>query len=268
MPPPHSPNPFTWRTGITRGEDFLDRDREQRTICTLLQGRQHCQIVGPRRIGKTSLLLQIQRAAPQWDGDAVVALVDLQDPHCFTLSGWLECVGRQLEWDTTPTSLMDFADCVESMLSEGRHPVLCLDEFEELTSRRNEFPRDFFLTMRFCSQKGMSVITASRKPLNELTEHGDPTSPFYNIFPLVRLEPFSSQDAEDFVTTPRPGVPPFTSDESEEILKFAQGHPLALQVACFYVLESKQSGENLTHAMERAKEEMKSYLSGGEATTT
>jgi len=257
------PNPFIWRSGITKAEDFFNRDNEQRTIRDFLRGRQNCQIVGPRRIGKTSLLLQIERVASEWDEAAVVAYLDLQDPHCFTLSGWLGRAGHQFGWSTPPASLVEFADCMEDMLlSKGNHPVLCLDEFEELTLRRDQFTRDFFLTLRSCGQGGMSIVTASQNPLSDLTDPDDHlTSPFYNSFPLLRLGAFADSDAKDFITIHRPGASPFMHDEKEAILEFAKGHPLALQVACFHVLQAKENGESLIVAMQRTEDDVRASLS-------
>lgn len=65
---------------------------------------------------------------------------------------------------------------------------------------------------------------------------------------------------EDFVNLLRPGVPPFIPEEKGAILTFAKGHPLALQVACFHVLEAKKSGEPLTVAMQKAADEMKALV--------
>ena len=81
------PNPFIWRGGITKAEDFYNRETEQRMLRSYLRGRQNCQIVGVRRIGKTSLLRQIERVSSDWDRTTVVVYVDLQDARCFTLSG-------------------------------------------------------------------------------------------------------------------------------------------------------------------------------------
>src|SRR5262249_38306693 len=71
--PPASSFPFSWRTGITNGEAFFDRDKEQHTLRKYLRDRQSCQIVGPRRIGKSSLLRRIERIAPHWEDGALVA---------------------------------------------------------------------------------------------------------------------------------------------------------------------------------------------------
>ncbi len=70
------------------------------------------------------------------------------------------------------------------------------------------------------------------------------------------------EEAEDFVNTYRAGVPFFTPGEKEEILNFAQDHPLALQVACYYALEAKQR-ESISSALRKADEEMKAMLPHG-----
>ena len=255
-----APNPFIWRTGITKAEDFFDRDREQSTLHAYLHGKQNCQIVGPRRIGKTSLLRQIERAASDWDSKTSAAYIDLQDPRCFTLADWLGHVSTQFGWAAPASTLLEFAEGVEAMLSKGRHPILCLDEFEQMTLRPAEFDRDFFSGLRSCGQKGMSLITASKRPLSELTRGDDPSSSFYNIFSVVNPAGFADKDAEDFVNLHRPGVPAFTPQEKKKILKFAKGHPLALQVACFHVIEAKENSDGLTAALQRAAHDMKAHL--------
>jgi AAA+ ATPase superfamily predicted ATPase len=258
-----APNPFIWRGGITKAADFFDRDNEQRTLRDFLRGRQNCQIVGPRRISKTSLLRQIERKAAEWEPAAVVAFIDLMDARCSTLIGWLHRVSRRFGWEQRVTTLGEFTDGIEAMVTAGKHPVLCLDEFEEFTTRRAEFTREFFANLRFCGQNGMSVITASQQPLSDLTERGDPSSPFYNIFRRLQLGPFAEADANDFVTIYRPGIAPFNDEEKKMILDFAKGYPLALQVACFHVVEERTNGGSLLTAMRKAAEEMRNYLPNG-----
>jgi hypothetical protein len=257
----HTANPFTWRKGITDAEAFFDRDREQRVLRDFLHKRQNGQIVGPRRMGKTSLLLQVQRAATTWQDDISIAYLDLQHPHCFTLAGWLRRVGRELGWDVAPPDMVVFAERVEELLRTGRRLVLCLDEFEELGARPTEFTRDFFLALRSCGQLGLSILTASHSALSTLTDpaHTD-SSPFFNSFPLISLGPSAREDAEDFIAIHRPGVPPFAPKERRAIRDFAKGHPLALQVACFHVLEAKAYKESLATALRNAEAEMKQYL--------
>ena len=66
----------------------------------------------------------------------MIAYMDLQSPRSFTLAGWLEQAGRRLNLSGSIASLADFYDAVESTLVGGIHPVLLLDEFEELVLLR------------------------------------------------------------------------------------------------------------------------------------
>lgn len=256
-------NPFIWRGGITKASDFFDRDHEQRNLRTFLQNRQNTQVVGPRRIGKTSLLRQVERKAQEWEANTVVAYMDLQDARCYTLAGWLRRVSRLFAWTAPATNLEEFAESVEAMIATGKRPVLCLDEFEELTMRRAEFTRDFYLTLRSCGQTGLSIITASKQQLSNLIDQNDPSSSFYNIFYLLPLGVFTEADATDFVTIWRVGVTKFAREEKQKILDFARGHPLALQVACFHVIEEGTNGGSLVTAMRKAADEIRNHLPGG-----
>ncbi|HMG72068.1 MAG TPA: hypothetical protein VK582_01090 [Pyrinomonadaceae bacterium] len=261
--PESAPNPFVWRSGVTAAANFFDREEEQRTLRSYLHGRQNCQIVGPHCIGKTPLLRQVERAAVNWNKHTVVAYLDPHDPRCYSLAGWLSEVSQQCHWSTPATTLNDFAARIVTTLEQGLHPVLCLDEFEELTMRPDEFTRNFFLALRSCGEKGMSIVTASRKPLSELFDPSDKlVSPFYTAFRHLPLGPFQPADAEDFVNIYRPGTPAFTPDEKGAILDFANGHPLALQIACYHVLDAKNSG-SISAAIIKAADEMRVILPRG-----
>jgi hypothetical protein len=105
----------------------------------------------------------------------------------------------------------------------------------------------------------MSIIAAAHRPLSELTDPGDPTSPFYNTFPILRMAPFSDADAQDFLTLRRPGTVPFTDDERAAILAFAKGHPLALQLGAFHVVDARAAGESVATAIENALNDMRAH---------
>jgi hypothetical protein len=156
--------------------------------------------------------------------------------------------------------MTDLEERVNAINARGSRPVLCLDEFNELARRPEEFTSDFFLDLRGLAQQGMVILTTARKPLCELVPGNTPASPFFNIFPILRLGPFAEKDAEDFVTLIRPGAPPFTPEEKRAILEFAKGYPAALQIACFHVLQAKRVGASLSDAMARAEDEMKTNL--------
>jgi hypothetical protein len=172
-PPPAISNPFVWRAGITEGEAFFNRERELAMVRDFLNKRQSVQVVGPRRIGKTSLLLHVRRIAQTWNNSVTVAYLDSQDPRCATLEGWLRRLAKQLKWDQAPGDLEGLADRTEAMLTGGSHPVVCLDEVEELIWRPGAFSREFFLTLRSLGQTGLSILTAGRTPLSQLMDQSD-----------------------------------------------------------------------------------------------
>jgi hypothetical protein len=254
-------NPFIWRGGITTAEEFFGRGTEQQMIRNCLRDRQNCQIVGPRRIGKTSLLRQIERSMEEWEGtEAVTAYVDLRSPRSFTLDGWLEQIGRQLNCATTLRSLADFLAAIQSILASGNHPILLLDEFEELTLRPTEFTSDFFLSLRSSGLLGLSIITTSQKGIDEMSGPSDTAFEYFKTFAPVPLTGFSYTNVEDFLHIDREGMDQFKPDERKAIQDFAQGHPLDLQIASFQVLEAKRRGESLSAAIRRANDYMKAYL--------
>lgn len=252
--------PYSWRGGITQEAQFFGRRREQDVILRYLKGRSNCQIVGPRRIGKTSLLLQAERLARGLGDHVLTSYVDFQDPHCNTLRGWMGRVGGGFGWGDTPETLSSFTDRIEDMIDEGFHPVLLVDEFGEITRRGHEFMRDFLLALRYCGQHGLSILTAAHRNLSELTDPEEDTSPFFNTLPVLRLAGFSSVDASDFVNFERPGILPFTPEQKAACLAFAQGHPLALQVCCFELAGAGTRVDEIQEAVRSAGEVMRSLL--------
>src|SRR5579884_557841 len=76
MAAPRDFNPFRF-SGPLPPEEMIDRDPEADELLALAQGGHSFRLVGPRRYGKTTLLLRVLEAAER-DGAATV-LVDLQD---------------------------------------------------------------------------------------------------------------------------------------------------------------------------------------------
>ncbi|MEZ4516185.1 MAG: ATP-binding protein [Chloroflexota bacterium] len=77
-------NPFYHRGAIRRQEDFIGRSTELAQILGLLRNGQSVSLIGPRRIGKSSLLLHLAqpdvRSSYGLDGsNALFALLDCQE---------------------------------------------------------------------------------------------------------------------------------------------------------------------------------------------
>ena len=263
IPPTIDINPFSNRAAIWNDCSFHDRKTECRTVRGCLRVRGNCQLVGARRIGKSSVLRFVERHCAEWCPSVRVAYLDLQDPRCYTLTGWLKEVAHGFRLPTVPCTLTELMEAVEDLLFAGVHPVLFLDEFGEMAQRGHEFSKEVFHTLRACGQRpqgGMSILTAAPKRLSEMTDPSSDSSPFFNTFPVLTIRAFAPADARAYVDLERPGIPSFTSREKERILEFAQDHPLALQTACYHVLAARESGEDLPTSLARAREECRHVL--------
>lgn len=256
-------NPFIWRSGVGDPQAFVGRAREIRTLQSYLRGRQSCQVLGPRRIGKTSLLRRLESTVAETLPGARPVYLTAQDPRLRTQAGLLSYVLSRLGFDCAgDESQSALLTAVDTLVAANERPILLLDEFEEALSRTTEYDRDFLLTLRACAERGMSLITSTRRPLRELTDPSDSTSPFFNVFARLDVGLLKPAEATDFVRRYRLGVPPFSEEERAAILTFANGHPLALQVAAYHVLETRVSEVSLELALEDAFRELSTALPG------
>jgi hypothetical protein len=244
------PNPFAFGGRITDPSHFIGRQTELQRIFGALEiahtGQlQHISIVGPRRIGKSSLLYhvtQIYSQRLQQPEKYRFIYVDLDNAHCHTLNGLLGFILRQLGVPhNNHTTLAQFQKEIELLNQKrGIYTVLCLDEFEHLTKRREQFPSEVFEVWRSLgSGSKAAFVTASQTSLGELIQQGNLTSTFHNIFTHVSLGAFSEEEARALMA--RNTDRPFTENEQRRLLELSEKHPARLQVAAqlFYEAKSK-----------------------------
>ena len=77
-------NPFFHRGAIRRSQEFFGREAELNQILSLLRNGQSVSLIGPRRIGKSSLLLhlcrpQVRKRMDLSDDRAIFVLIDCQE---------------------------------------------------------------------------------------------------------------------------------------------------------------------------------------------
>ena len=102
-------NPFYHRGAIRRLEDFFGRNAETEQILGLLRNGQSVSLIGPRRIGKSSMLIHLCR--PQ-----VRETLGLQPPNTlFVLLDCQELGGSPAEevYEALLTTLLDAAEEAE-----------------------------------------------------------------------------------------------------------------------------------------------------------
>ncbi len=216
-------------------------------------------IVGERRAGKTWLLGYLQLIALTHSklGSAYrIVSISAAHPRCKSLAGVVEWALEELglPHDRGLQPLDQLSQGTRTLKKQGIRPVLCIDEFEGFNNRQ-EFDIGFVEGLRAMAQSdGLILVTASKRPLKELIEDlTGQTSPLFNIVQQISLQPFTEQEAREFVRD-KSDMAGFTKKESEFFFSRSTLHtpngvlywpPLRLQLVGQMLLDEKQSLQGL-----------------------
>ena len=205
-------NPFFHRGAIRRVEEFVGREAEIAQTLGLLRNGQSVSLIGPRRIGKSSLLLHLGqptvRAAHHLDPPhSLFVMLDCQElagsppeeVYELMLDGLLEAAtaaGLTLETTGQPGTYRALDRALQQVYAQGVSGGVLLDEFELLAANQHLTPY-FFARLRGLTTKyGLAYLTASQRPLFAITaEEAVLSSPFFNIFVTVPLGLFNEAEA-------------------------------------------------------------------------
>ncbi len=245
-------NPFYYG-GRVEPDQFVGRQSELRRIFTALEvahtgQMQSVSVVGPRRIGKSSLLWYVTQRYHKYLQNATTyrfVYIDLQNARCHTLAGLLGEIITQLGLGGRigKPSLVDFQDTILKLKNQGISPVICLDEFEELIERQTAFPVDVYDSWRsLINQHALAFIIASKTPLPALAQAGKYTSPFFNVFTSLRLGELTDSEARQLIARSADCDHPFSPHEQENLLRLAGKHPYKLQLAGSLLYDAKAQG--------------------------
>src|SRR5205085_346515 len=129
---------------------------------------------------------------------------DASSPSCSTVNGFTNRALEELSitvllHNPTNQGLSTLEILVRGLKSKNWTPVLCIDEFEGF-SNRQEFNIDFFKGLRALVHVGLVLVVASRRSLDDILEDCGETSPFFNVFLQLTLNPFSAEESEQFIS--------------------------------------------------------------------
>ena len=244
------PNPFFYG-GRVNPEQFVGRRAELQRIFAGLEvahtgQMQSFSVVGPRRIGKSSLLFYAANKYAQYLTQAAnyrFGYFELSDAHCRTLDGLLDGILKQLgagQLDGKKSALTEFQDAIIALKTRGAFPVVCLDEFEELTDHPNQFTPDLYDSWRFLiNQQAIAFITASKSPLIDLAQTLGYTSPFFNVFTYLPLGELTDDEARELIARGADCDHAFTPTEQNDAWLLAGNHPYRLQLAGSLLYQAK-----------------------------
>jgi tRNA A-37 threonylcarbamoyl transferase component Bud32 len=157
-----------------------------------------------------------------------------------TLSDMGQAPEPALESAINRPTRLSFESAVRKLNQRGLRIIMILDEFERI-STNSSLDVNFFNALRSAAGRyQLAFITASARPLIELTysERSQDilSSPFFNIFAPMFLGTLAPDDARALIMQPSGGV--FSKEMVEFLHELGGGHALTLQVACFHAFDN------------------------------
>jgi hypothetical protein len=260
-PPAEEPSPFIAGPPIIYPRCFFGRGRELKRLFNLWKRPplQNAAIIGPRRSGKTSLLLYLKNitTTPPTElrpGQRTNWLsmperyrwifVDFQDPRVGSREGLLRYLLACLDLPVPiPCNVERFMDVVSRDL---RTPaVILLDEIAVALQRYPELDDFFWEGLRSLATNqvdgNLAFVLAAGEPPNQLACHSNLGSPFFNIFGYTAvLGPLTETEACELIAS---SPIPFPPADVDWILAQSGRWPLLLQTLCRERLITLEEGE-------------------------
>lgn len=245
-------NPFFHRGPIRDPAYFYNRKTKVKRALEMLGRGQSISITGPRKIGKTSLLLHISRPEVMqqhgldpahhlavYFNCEVLGGVKLEEFYTLVLDEIASRASQQgydLAIPERPISYLEFERALRKIFDQKLRVALLLDEFELLSSRR-DLGEELLSGLRALAQKSyVAYVTVSQRLLAVFTEKD--YSPFFNIFVPLKMGLFDGAESRELIeeSLMKAGTS-FPPDATDYVLELGGGHPFFLQVAGYWALE-------------------------------
>jgi hypothetical protein len=272
-------NPYFDYATVRDSAMFFGREDELSELYEAGHRLQSISIIGLRHVGKSSIfkymgLSEVQARFEQQFRynlrQRIFILIDLRDYLDKNREDFFTSVSEQIFAHACQVADIKLpqrngADQLSELLEQIEkaefHPVLLMDAFDKVT-RNPQFDPDFFSFLRSLATRGrVSYITASIRPLHEMSHKQIMTSPFFDIFTTCKIGPLTQEAAIQLIKVPteKAGCN-FIPEEVDWILDQAGRHPFFLQVTCRFLFEEKCRGDGSSIDMKRVQERVYSEL--------
>jgi uncharacterized protein len=272
--------PFIADKMLTEAQFFVGRQAEIKIVMGLMTNVQptSVNIVGDRRIGKSSLLYRICQdyenlvvSYNRQPTEFIAIYLSLADTRCKGVDKFYQAIADRLLARSSVRADPDLADllrvqpldgtafnrAMESWKNKGMLPVICLDNFEILLDNVQLFNDSFYDNLRFLiDSKLLMLVIASRSKIEDYRRQYNLTSSFFNLTQQLELKVFSDMEASDLVRLPH-GNPALSDPRQKIALDWGEKHPYLLQSAGKYLWEAQQQGHSESWAEEKFKMEVK-----------
>ncbi|MEW6618408.1 MAG: hypothetical protein AB1422_03500 [bacterium] len=202
-------NPYISGVPIREPEDFFGRQEEIKRIIMRLNKGESSSIIGPRKIGKTSLLYQLIHPSKLKEEygvnpeEYIFAFIDLQGKREYTEAEMVNLFSTQIGRKENKASFESLAKGLKGLKNNGQKTVFILDEFENMCENK-KITSNFYGNLRSLNQAFLcSYVTTSMKSLADLTDDKEiKDSPFFNIFESIYLGVLTMEEAKDLIVLP------------------------------------------------------------------
>lgn len=268
-------NPFSSRSVITDSRMFVGRREQLRMIATYLKQPllTSLNIVGGRRMGKSSLLYHFAHTWEQWvvnPSRYAVIYLSLRELGKRTETELYQAIAHELLHCTAIRSdpilkrlfqvrrftRQSFATALAQCRIEDVVPVLCLDDFDLLLQTRHyrhRFGEGFYNTLDTLSRSGtLALVVTSTVELRENSDRWHLTSRFFQRSRVIYLNGLTDGDIAELVNLPASTVPgveaTLTPDNQTRARRWGQRHPYLLQLAAWYLCEAQRHQRHISWA--------------------
>ena len=233
-------SPYETRAPVT-GSRFFGREQEIARIISN-PDTNHA-ILGIRRIGKTSLLRELERLLREDEESTHVIYLecsDLLDTDDYVREVVRKLNPRELTRLHMQKYVFFFPDFLERMSRLNKTKIIfLLDEVDNLViMQRGNW--DLFRMLRASANKGACqyIIAGFREAMREQYSLD---SPFYNFAQEIRLSEFSRQQAHDLIVTPMENLRVRFKNKEQvvsRIFEETSGQPNLIQYYCLILLRN------------------------------
>jgi len=270
-------NPYTARMGFADPRLFVGRDAESAQVAALLDAPKPAsvEILGPSRIGKTSLLQQVGMEIGRRTDPAVpcatvppVVVKDKDSAFRALAKALAQAISPKQPVDSAAFGLGTFPDWLRETLGDSR-ALLFLDDFDDWSFPCDEIRFQMYGVLRAALwQQRLGICLTTRHRVQELCSPGGQTRALlWNVFSTVELGLLTRADVKDLIYRPHAEAGLAVTDEEWELVFAEAGpHPCLTQIAGYHLFEAKQktkgrlSPEDLYYLHQRVHREIAAHF--------
>lgn len=247
-------NPYQSSRPVTEPEDLFGRKTEFELVYQMLLSGESINVMGPRRIGKSSFLKVLPKPEIQkqvlgkeiFDENYFFNYIDMESQKKVSPFDFLSKLTHQLKktgLNINPNiqSYKDFEIIIEELTDQKKRLMILLDEFD-CVAKNEQFDIQFFDMLRSYQQQYLiSYVVASTERIKKVSKSAVTSSPFFNIFRFLRLGLLTKKEAENLIC----------KDDSlsshKHFVRLITGeHPFFISLLCFYIYYFKNTDPGLT----------------------